>query len=233
MTAVIDIEGLAKSFTLHNQGGVRLSVLSGFDLEVRPGECVALQGPSGVGKSTVLRCIYANYRADRGRILVRHRGAEVDMAAAHPREILAVRRDTIGYVSQFLRVVPRVAAEDTVAETLRSRGADRLEAMQAARQVLERLNIPADLHRLAPATFSGGEQQRINLARVFVADYPVLLLDEPTASLDSENRAAAVGLIRGAVSRGAAVVGIFHDSQVRDAVATRVVQLSAKRTTSG
>ena len=151
------------------------------------------------------------------------------MAAAHPREILDVRSGTIGYVSQFLRVIPRVAAEDVVGETLRNRGADREHATQAARAMLQRLNIPAELHRLAPATFSGGEQQRINLARVFVADYPVLLLDEPTASLDRENREAAIGLIREAVGRGAAIVGIFHDSGVREAVATRTVPLSAVR----
>ncbi len=229
MTAAIDIRGLAKSFTLHNQGGVRLSVLTDFDLAVEAGECVALHGPSGVGKSTALRCIYANYRADRGRILVRHRGGTVDMAAAHPREILAVRNETLGYVSQFLRVIPRVTAEDVVGETLRNRGADRESAAQAARAMLRRLNIPAALHRLAPATFSGGEQQRVNLARVFVADYPVLLLDEPTASLDRENRDAAIGLIRDAARRGAAIVGIFHDSEVREAVATRIVPLSAAR----
>ena len=227
MTAAIRIEGLAKSFTLHNQGGVRLSVLAGFDLAVEPGECVALHGPSGIGKSTVLRCIYGNYRADGGRILLSHRGGTVDMAAAHPREIIAVRNETLGHVSQFLRVIPRVAAEDAVAETLRNRGADREHATEAARAMLRRLNIPAALHRLAPATFSGGEQQRVNLARVFVADYP--LLDEPTASLDRENRDAAIGLIREAVSRGAAIVGIFHDSGVRDAVATRTVPLTAAR----
>jgi len=227
LTAAIRIEGLAKSFTLHNQGGVRLSVLAGFDLAVEPGECVALHGPSGIGKSTVLRCIYGNYRADGGRILLSHRGGTVDMAAAHPREIIAVRNETLGHVSQFLRVIPRVAAEDAVAETLRNRGADREHATEAARAMLRRLNIPAALHRLAPATFSGGEQQRVNLARVFVADYP--LLDEPTASLDRENRDAAIGLIREAVSRGAAIVGIFHDSGVRDAVATRTVPLTAAR----
>ena len=229
MTAAIRIEGLAKSFTLHNQGGVRLSVLDGFDLAVGAGECVALHGPSGIGKSTVLRCIYANYRADRGRILVRHRDGTVDMAAAHPREILAVRRETVGHVSQFLRVIPRVAAEDVVAETLRGRGADTEAATKAARRMLQRLNIPAELHRLAPATFSGGEQQRVNLARVFVADYPVLLLDEPTASLDRENRDVVLKLIREAAGRGAAIAGIFHDSEVRDAVATRTVPLTAAR----
>ena len=229
MTGALRIEGLEKSFVLHTQGGVRLPVLAGLDLEVEPGECVALHGPSGVGKSTVLRCVHGNYRADAGRILVRHREVVMDMVTAHPREVLAVRRETVGHVSQFLRVIPRVSAADVVAETLRDRGADRESADDAARSILRRLNIPAELQQLAPATFSGGEQQRVNLARVLVARYPVLLLDEPTAALDRENREVVIDLIREAAGRGAAILGIFHDAAVRDAVATRVVAMDTGR----
>ena len=229
MTRALRIEGLEKSFVLHTQGGVRLPVLAGLDLEVEPGECVALHGPSGVGKSTVLRCVHGNYRADAGRILVRHREGIVDMVTAHPRKVLVVRRETVGHVSQFLRVIPRVSAGDVVAETLRDRGADRESAADAARTILNRLNIPAELQQLAPATFSGGEQQRVNLARVLVARYPVLLLDEPTASLDRENREVVIDLIREAAGRGAAILGIFHDAAVRDAVATRVVAMDTGR----
>ena len=227
MTSMIKIEGLVKSFTLHTQGGVYLTVLRGLDLEVAEGECVALHGPSGVGKSSVLRCIYGNYRVDGGRILVRHDGKVMDIAAAHPRDVLSVRKRTIGYVSQFLRVIPRVPAEDVVAETLGYRGMEHDGAVEIARNILRRLNIPPRLHRLAPATFSGGEQQRINIARVFAADWPILLLDEPTASLDPENRDVVVELIRDATTRGTAVVGIFHDPLVREAVATRTLSFSA------
>ena len=230
MTPVLRITGLEKAFVLHNQNGVRLPVLDGFDLAVKPGECVAIEGPSGIGKSTVLRCIYGNYRADRGRVLVRHQGRTVDIAAAHPREILAVRKHTIGYVSQFLRVVPRVAVEDVVAGTLRDRGAGRSYATNATRTILRRFNIPTTLHQLAPTTFSGGEQQRVNLATVLVAPYPVLLLDEPTASLDPENRDVAIELIREATGNGTAIVGVFHDARVREAVATRTVTLSGAGT---
>lgn len=226
---MIAIDGLVKSFTLHTQGGVRLPVLSRFDLEVEGGECVALHGPSGAGKSTILRCIYANYTADQGRILVKHRDSRVDMVSAHPRDILPVRTETIGYVSQFLRAIPRVPAEEIVAGTLRARGEAYGNAVRAAHQILRRVNIPNDLHRVAPATFSGGERQRVNLARVFVADYPVLLLDEPTASLDPGNRDVAIDLIRGARERGAAIVGVFHDPAVRDAVATRTLSLPVLR----
>jgi len=212
MTVMLRAEGLAKAFVLHLQGGVRIPVLGGVDLSVRAGECLALSGPSGAGKSTLLRALYGNYRADGGRILVRHHGTMLDLAAAPPRDVLAVRAATISYVSQFLRVVPRVPALAIVAEAA---GGDRARAAA----LLHRLNIPARLHALPPATFSGGEQQRVNLAHGFIADRPILLLDEPTASLDAANRDIVVGMIREAKARGVAIVGIFHDAEVRDAVA--------------
>lgn len=215
-------EGLDKGFTLHLQDGARIPVLRGVDLAVGGGECVALAGPSGAGKSTLMRALYGNYRADSGRILVRHRGDWADIARADPRLVLEVRRHTMGYVSQFLRVVPRVAAADVVAEPAVARGVAPEEARRRAGELLSRLGIPVLLHRLPPATFSGGEQQRVNLARGFVAGHGVLLLDEPTASLDRERREVVVAMIREAKARGAAIVGIFHDEAVRDAVADRM-----------
>jgi alpha-D-ribose 1-methylphosphonate 5-triphosphate synthase subunit PhnL len=229
MTAAIEIDGLDKSFILHLRGGMRLPVLQGLRLVVEAGECVVLQGASGSGKSTILRCIYGNYRPDAGRVLVR-RGAEmVDVAAAAPREILALRRMALGYVSQFLRVVPRVPAISLVMEPALERGAAPAEARERAAAMLFRLNIPARLWDLPPATFSGGEQQRINIARGLVAEQPILLLDEPTASLDAENRAAVIELLREARGRGATVVGVFHDREVRDAVATRTLDLATEK----
>jgi alpha-D-ribose 1-methylphosphonate 5-triphosphate synthase subunit PhnL len=226
-TATLVVEGLEKSFTLHTQGGVRLAVLHGVHLTVHPGECVALADPSGAGKSTLLRAIYGNYLAERGRILVRHgeSGTLVDLVGATPRTLLAVRRQTIGYVSQFLRVIPRVPVLDVVAEPLRARGVLPNEARTRAGALLARLAIPERLWTLSPLTFSGGEQQRVNVARGFIADYPVLLLDEPTASLDADSRQRVVALIEEAKARGAAIVGTFHDAEVRAAVATRVVSL--------
>jgi alpha-D-ribose 1-methylphosphonate 5-triphosphate synthase subunit PhnL len=215
-------EGLAKTFTLHLQGGTRLPVLHGVDFSVASGECVALAGPSGAGKSTLMRCLYGNYGAEGGRILVRHRGVAVDLAAADARLVREVRRETLGHVSQFLRVIPRVPALDIVAAPLVERGAARDAAREQARALLSLLNMPPALHALPPATFSGGEQQRVNLARGFAPGYPVLLLDEPTASLDAANRDVAVALIREAKAAGAAVVGIFHDADVRDRVADRL-----------
>ncbi len=220
--AMLRTEGVGKSFTLHLQGGVRIPVLDGVALELRAGECVVLSGPSGAGKSTLLRTVYGNYRAEGGSIWVRHRGAWLDLAAAGPRTVLDVRRDTLGYVSQFLRVVPRVPSLHIVAEALTARGIGAEEARAGARAMLLRLNVPERLHGLPPATFSGGEQQRVNLARGFLGRHPVLLLDEPTASLDAANRAVVVGLVQATKARGVAILGIVHDAETRDAIADRL-----------
>ncbi len=222
---VLCAKGLSKGFTLHLQGGVYIPVLAQLDLELHAGECVALSGPSGAGKTTLMRSLYGNYRASAGSILVRHRGEMVDLAAADPRTILAVRDATLGYVSQFLRVVPRVPAVDVVAEVLVRRGAAVEQARRAAAELLLRLNIPSRLHGLPPATFSGGEQQRVNLARGFIGGHPILLLDEPTASLDPLNQAVVVEMVREAKARGTAIVGICHDIEVRNAVADRLFEV--------
>jgi alpha-D-ribose 1-methylphosphonate 5-triphosphate synthase subunit PhnL len=225
-TTMIRTIGLAKSFTLHHQGGARLGVLHGVDLDVAVGECVALSGPSGAGKTSLVRLLYGNYRASSGHILVRHGDGIVDIARADPRLILQVRRLTIGYVSQFLRMIPRVATLDIVAEPLRAQGVDAAAARRRAGALLARLNIPERLWRLAPATFSGGEQQRVNIARGLVVDFPILLLDEPTASLDTENAHAVADLIDEARGRGAAIVAIIHDPELRARLATRLVDMT-------
>jgi alpha-D-ribose 1-methylphosphonate 5-triphosphate synthase subunit PhnL len=226
MVPAIRVCDLSKSFTLHVQGGVTIPVFEKLRLVVEPGECVAISGPSGAGKSTFLRSLYANYKPDSGEILVRHRGRWVDMVQAPEQEILEVRRHTIGFVSQFLRVVPRVPCVDIVSEPLRGFGVSAEQARRKAESLLDLLRIPQRLWNIAPATFSGGEQQRINIARSFAADYPVMLLDEPTASLDAKNRLTVMDLIRGAKSRGAAVVGTFHDDEERRAVADRTFEMS-------
>ena len=226
MTIMLRTSALAKSFTLHLRGGLLMPVLAGIDLEVQAGECVVLSGPSGAGKSTLMRSLYGNYRAESGSIFVCHGGRMVDIAAADPRTILAVRHDTLGYVSQFLRVVPRVPALDVVAEVLLARGIDPDTARDQARALLLRLNIPSRLHAIPPATFSGGEQQRVNLARGFIAGQPILLLDEPTASLDAENRAVVIRMVQDAKAKGTAIVAICHDADVRDAIADRLFTMS-------
>lgn len=219
---MIRIENLSKSFTLHNQGGAVIPVMAGAHLHVAPGECVALTGQSGSGKSTLMRMIYGNYLAAGGRIMV----GETDVASASPREIIRLRRQTLGYVSQFLRVVPRVPTRTVVAEPLLALGVPTDQAHTRAEELLHMLNIPETLWSLSPTTFSGGEQQRVNIARGFAHDYPALLLDEPTASLDATNREVVLSLIEAAKARGAAIVGIFHDEAARDRVCDRTVDVT-------
>jgi alpha-D-ribose 1-methylphosphonate 5-triphosphate synthase subunit PhnL len=227
MTLLLDVGEVDKTFTMHLHGGSRLPVLRGLALRVEAGECVVLGGPSGAGKSSILKIVYGNYAADSGAILLDGDGGDaIDIATASPRAVLAARRAAVGYVSQFLRVVPRVAARDIVAEPLAARGIAREEARARSEALLERLNLPRRLWDLPPATFSGGEQQRINVARGFIARYPLLLLDEPTASLDAANRAVVVELIREAKATGASFLGIFHDEQVRNEVADRVIDVT-------
>lgn len=219
----IRVAGLGKSFTLHNQGGTVIPVMLNGALSVGPGECVGLVGASGAGKSTLMRMIWGNYLAQAGSIMV----DGIDVAKAAPRQIIALRRQTLGYVSQFLRVVPRVPTLDVVAEPLRVLGVPEDQARARAAALLARLNIPERLWSLSPTTFSGGEQQRVNIARGFAHAYPAVLLDEPTASLDAANREVVLSLIEEAKARGAAIVGIFHDEGARNRVCDRVVDVTA------
>lgn len=243
MTAMIkpflSAEALSKSFTLHSQGGQHLVVMHDLNLQLVPGECLVLAGRSGIGKSTLLKMVNGNYRVSAGRLTLHFDSAdgsdhadgsesgelELSTLPAHAWHVL--RRDVIGYVSQFLRVVPRVSAREVVMEPLLSRGVGEVEARQRAEAMLKRLNLPERLWDLAPGTFSGGEQQRVNIARGFIAEHPLLLLDEPTASLDAANRDVVVELILEAKARGTAMLGIFHDEDVRDRVADRLLHLEA------
>lgn len=237
MTApVLSMQGVSKRFTLHHQNGVELPVLNNVDLQVHGGECVVLDGSSGMGKSTLLKLAYANYRTSSGRIQVRNNaGNLLEITEASARDLLQMRRETVGYVSQFLRVIPRVAAIDVVANALTDGDVASHEMVLSARAqaatLLERLRIPERLWSLPPATFSGGEQQRINIARSLIKPRALLLMDEPTASLDVANTRTVVQLIQEAVGRGSAVVGIFHDPDVGADVATRRIDISRFRST--
>jgi alpha-D-ribose 1-methylphosphonate 5-triphosphate synthase subunit PhnL len=227
MTAMIELSDARKSFVMHLQGGIELPVVRGVSFRVVSGECVVLSGPSGAGKSSILKMIFGNYRCDGGRIGIRHEGEVIDLATAEPREVLSVRRSTIGYVSQFLRAVPRVATIDVVAEPLIVNGVARPQAREKAGTLLRRLNIPERLWALPPSTFSGGEQQRVNIARGFISDLPILLLDEPTASLDATNRAVVVELIEQKKRQGVAMLAIVHDDEIRQEIADRIVDVTS------
>ncbi len=229
MTEMLRVEKVAKDFTLHVQASTLIPVLQNVNLTMKAGDCVALTGASGSGKSTFMRMVYANYVCRKGTIHIRHDDGWIDMAGASPHTVLDVRRRTMGYVSQFLRVIPRVSALDIVAEPLKSMGVGRDRARARARALLSRLSISEKLWALPPQTFSGGEQQRVNIARGFIARYPVMLLDEPTASLDADNQATVLDLIEEAKESGSAILGIFHDQTVRDAVCTRTFDITQYR----
>ncbi|MCM0592466.1 MAG: phosphonate C-P lyase system protein PhnL [Gloeotrichia echinulata IR180] len=213
--AVLQVENLRKSFTLHQQGGICLPVLKGVSLSINAGECVALAGASGSGKSTFMRCLYANYRVDSGSIWIKHQQNWVDLCQLAPHEILTIRQKTIGYVSQFLRVIPRVPALEVAAEPLLELGVNIDVAYQKVKELFCRLNLPERLWNISPTTFSGGEKQRVNITRALVVDYPILLLDEPTSALDATNRQVVIELLQERKAQGCALIGIFHDEELR------------------
>ncbi|MEO0730851.1 MAG: phosphonate C-P lyase system protein PhnL [Pseudomonadota bacterium] len=220
------LENVAKTFTMHLREGAQLPVMEGVTFTVSAGKCVVLGGPSGIGKSSILKMIYGNYRTGSGRILVRDADGWTDVATASPRRILDLRNTTINYVSQFLRTIPRVSALDIVSNAARANGRTEQDAIATARQYLARLNVPERLWDLAPATFSGGEQQRVNIACGFATARPIMLLDEPTASLDAANRKVVVELIEESKRRGAAILGIFHDEDVRARVSDEIIDVT-------
>lgn len=224
---IISVENLQKYFILHNADGAKIPVFENLDFEVSAGECVVLAGVSGSGKSTLMRSLYGNYLPTGGSVRVMHEGHYTDITNARPDTINQVRRKTLGYVSQFLRVIPRISTLDLVMQPLIDNGVSEAEAEPRARELLSLLELPEAHWDLPPATFSGGEQQRVNIARSFVWDYPIFLLDEPTASLDQGNRERVVKLIKRALDRGAAMIGIFHDEDVRAQVATRYFEVAS------
>lgn len=223
--SVLSMRGVSKTFTLHLRGGTVLPVVEGAALELESGRCTVLDGPSGIGKSSLLKMIHGSYRIDAGSVLLRHAGAVIDLSRADDRTLVRVRRDTVGHVGQFLRVVPRVSALDVVAAPPVALGTPPERARSTAASLLARLNMPEPLWSLPPATFSGGEQQRVNVARGFASEHPILLLDEPTASLDATNRDVVIELVRERKARGTAILGIFHDAAVREAVADVLVDV--------
>jgi alpha-D-ribose 1-methylphosphonate 5-triphosphate synthase subunit PhnL len=223
---LLKVDRVGKSFTMHLQGSTRLPVVQDVSFDVAAGECVVLGGPSGAGKSSLLKIVYGNYRCDHGSVLVADADETVDVAAAEPRRMIRLRRTRLAYVSQFLRVIPRVSAIDLVVQAAVEFGLAEDEGRRRARDLLTRLNVPEPLWTLAPATFSGGEQQRINIARGFVADHDVLLLDEPTASLDGASEEAVVTALLAARDAGRTVIVVAHRPAVVD-VADIVVHVGS------
>lgn len=225
-STLLKVENISKGFTLHNQGGIQLSVLKMVSLQVNKGEGVALSGKSGSGKSTFMRSLYGNYRVDSGSIWIKHNKNWVDLTQLEPHELIEIRQTTIGYVSQFLRVIPRVPALEIAAEPLLELGENQNTAYEKIQQLFIHLNLPERLWSLSPTTFSGGEKQRVNIARALSVDYPILLLDEPTSALDETNSKAVIQLLKERQAKGCALIGIFHDEEVKNQLCTRELTFS-------
>lgn len=225
MTPHLKVEYLSKEFTLHMLGGRRLRALEDVSFAVERGEFMGVVGRSGSGKSSLLRCVYRRYLPTGGSVVYASENGEVDLATADDRTVLRLRRSELGYVSQFLRAIPRTPSLDVVAEPLVTRGAEPGEARERAAAMLDALGVPPKLQEAYPATMSGGEQQRVNLARALVGRPRFLLLDEPTSALDPETRALAISAIGELKTEGTTMVGIFHEMESLSALSDRVLVL--------
>lgn len=224
---MLTVNDLSKTFRLHMQGGLTVQALEGVSFRVRRGSFLGLSGPSGAGKSTVLKCIHRTYLSTSGSILFESAASgTVDLAVAPQAQVIQLRRTEIGFVSQFLRVIPRVPTLDLVAEPLQIRqGIGLTEARERAATILARLRIPRNLFSAYPATFSGGEQQRVNIARAVGWEPSLLLLDEPTASLDRESAGIVLDLLSELRDRGTTMVGVFHDPEMLARIADETIRI--------
>lgn len=211
-TPLLAVRDLHKSFVLHLIDGQVIDPVQRVSFTVDTHQHFLIWGRSGIGKTSILKCIYRTYIVTSGTI--HYDSAQfgvIDLANTPERTVLQLRESEIGYCSQFLKVLPRVSALDIISEPLRRKGMPREHAYEIAKQWLTDLHIAPRLWNASPVTFSGGEQQRINLGRAFIASPRLLLLDEPTASLDGNSKQIVVQLIRNALANHTAVVTVSHD----------------------
>jgi alpha-D-ribose 1-methylphosphonate 5-triphosphate synthase subunit PhnL len=222
---LLDVQDLSKTFVLHGLGGKRIIGCRNVSFQVLPGTFLAITGVSGAGKSTVLKCIYRSYLPTTGQIIYRWSDGETDIARLDDRGVLNLRRLVIGYVSQFLRVVPRVSALEVVGERLLAEGVSLTDARREAGSLLARLKLPEELWDAYPANFSGGEKQRVNIARACLTKPRLLLIDEPTASLDPGTKRDVIELLRELKREKVTIVATLHDREVVEQLADEEVQM--------
>ena len=209
MTPILDVRGLSKGFTIHHLG-TRMEAFQDVSFTLHPGAFLLIKGRNGAGKSTLLRTLYRSYLPARGEILYHSLHGVIDLARAADVDVTLLRRTEIGFVTQFLTARPRVSAEDLVSEPLRLAGVPPDDALEQARHWLGAFGVRPALWAAYPTTFSGGEQQKVNLARALILPRRLVLLDEPTASLDASARAALVDRLADLKARGTAMIGVFH-----------------------
>ena len=226
----IKVRNLHKEFTVHTRGGLKINGYHDINFELNKGEFLSLYGPSGLGKSSVLKALYRTYTTTSGEILFNcEDGKILDIATASESEILHLRKEHLGYVSQFLQVLPRISAVDIVAQPLIDKGEEEGKAKEKAKEMLSFLNIKEELFDISPLTFSGGEQQRVNIAKGIIAPKSVLLLDEPTASLDKTNTNKVIDKLLEIKKDGVTMIGIFHDMDCMKRISDKIYDMKEKR----
>lgn len=222
----LEVKNLNKTFTVHTRGGIEVKGFENINLSVKQGEFLSLYGPSGAGKSSILKTLFRTYTTTSGNIIFhKDNGSTIDIANATESEILNLRKSEIGYVSQFLQILPRISAVDVVSEQLIFKGESEEVSRQKAKEMLDYLSIREELFDLSPLTFSGGEQQRVNIAKGIIAPKSLLLLDEPTASLDRTNTMKVVEKLKELKTQGVAMVGIFHDLEAMEIISDNIYKL--------
>ncbi len=222
---IIELKNVNKKFILHNQKGTVLNVLNNINLEIKTGECIALVGKSGIGKSTFLKMLYGNYLPSSGEINIYNNNNKINIVNSLEHQIINLRKYFIGYVSQFLRVLPRVPTIEIVSDTLKQQSLFDEHSLIKIKKLLSELNIQESMWNLSPLTFSGGEQQRVNLAKTLIGNYSILLLDEPTASLDDINKSIVIDMIKSKLKKNVTIIVIVHDNKIRNEICTREINL--------
>ncbi len=223
---ILAIKDLAKNFYLHNPG-LEIKSCQNISLSLEKGQFIGIVGLSGAGKSTILKCINRSYLPMQGEILYDSEAfGVINLATATEREILYLRRHEIGYVSQFLNVMPRTTAKEHVMSALLDMGADTTDAEREAVEMLSYFKLPENLWNLYPATFSGGERLRLNLAHAMVKKPRLLMLDEPTASLDNKTKILVKDMLKRLKDKDTSMIGIFHDLEFMEGVCDKVFNIS-------
>jgi alpha-D-ribose 1-methylphosphonate 5-triphosphate synthase subunit PhnL len=222
---ILEVNDLSKVFHLHILNNKRIEALKQINFTMKEGEIIGLTGKSGSGKSSLMKCIYRTYLASTGEIIYGSRAGQVDLVKATDHEVIELRKNEITYCSQFLSVIPRVPAVDVVCENLFSIEKDKEVARLKAKEMLESLGLPFELWDAFPVTFSGGEQQRINVARAIIAEPRFLLIDEPTASLDQKTKDVVIDLILDLKRNGTSVLCISHDEYTLNRLVDRRMDL--------
>lgn len=226
---MLEIKDFGKRFTIHHLGKT-MPAIEHIHFSLDAGEFIGIVGKSGSGKSTILKSIYRSYLPDTGNVLYNSaRFGQVDLATIPERQMLYLRKYEIGYVSQFLNVMPRTTCRQLVINALLEMGETEEVALKEAEKALIHFEMDPKLWDSYPNTFSGGEKLRLNIAMATVKNPRLLLLDEPTASLDQQSKVKVREIIEKLKNRGTTLVGIFHDIEFMEGLCDKVYDMQSRQ----